>query len=167
MVIRDACYKHYLTINFKILTVNVVTSAYSSDSKPLSLYFFHLCEPPYWMAFPVKMDTNFARARFWVEFLSAGNQPKLLVLIPSLLAFRQIKIMASIHTMYGVPKLINTRQCSNKNDRKYSLRWAQIMFPGQPWGTLRPRSWCRLYASLCSHHPQEGEDRPYDKCTTG
>ena len=30
----------------------------SSDSKLLSLYFFRLREPPYWMSFPVEVDTK-------------------------------------------------------------------------------------------------------------
>ena len=36
----------------------VLTIANSSDSKLLSLYFFRLREPPYWMSFPVKVDTK-------------------------------------------------------------------------------------------------------------
>ena len=36
----------------------MLTIANSSDSKLLSLYFFRLREPPYWMSHPVMVDTK-------------------------------------------------------------------------------------------------------------
>ena len=36
----------------------MVSSANLSDSKLLSLYFRRLREPPYWMFFPVMVDTK-------------------------------------------------------------------------------------------------------------
>ena len=36
----------------------MLTIGNSSDSKLLSLYFFRLREPLYWMLFPVKVDTK-------------------------------------------------------------------------------------------------------------
>ena len=49
----------------------MVTSANLSDSKLLSLYFCRLREPPYWMLFPVMVDTKLREgsmsSRFFVR----------------------------------------------------------------------------------------------------
>ena len=49
----------------------MMTSANSSDSKLLTLYFCCLREPPYWMLFPVMVDTKLCEgsmsSRFFVR----------------------------------------------------------------------------------------------------
>ena len=63
----------------------MVTSANSSDSKLLSSYFCCLREPPYWMLFPVMVDTNLRGGSMSTRFLSASNRPELFVLVTPLI----------------------------------------------------------------------------------
>ena len=62
----------------------MMTSANSSDSKLLSLYFCRLQEPPYWMLFPAMVDSKLCEDSCRVDFLSASNRPELFVLITPL-----------------------------------------------------------------------------------
>ena len=61
----------------------MVTSANLSNSKLLSLYFCRLREPPYWMLFPVMVDTKLheglmsSRSKFCLQAI----RPEVFVLV--------------------------------------------------------------------------------------
>ena len=63
----------------------MMTSANSSDSKLLSLYFCCLREPPYWMLVLVMVDTKLREGSKSI-FLSTSNRPELFALVTPLIS---------------------------------------------------------------------------------